>query len=493
LNKNAVPDILRQIMATTKKTTKRAKTGTRRTKGKKADATIHAGNIRTFPTAIKALLDRPNIERLRPTRIPADVFKLERMQDLLEALGNPHQELRAVHIAGTVGKGSTTAMLDAMLRGCGWATGAYTSPHLIDIRERIMINGEQIGRADFTTLTQQVVEVAERVASDASFFELITAMSFVHFAQQAVDISIIETGLGGRLDATNLITPSVSLITKIDLDHQYLLGETTAEIAREKAGIFKPGVPAISVKQTPEVEAALREVAEEVGSELRIISKEIDFSSRFCVTDDLGAHMRICLRGERNQYMHLPVPLAGEHQADNCGLALSALDVIGSNDSDFDESAVFRGLAETSSPGRMDMCWQQPRIIVDGAHNPASMRALMREIGAHVPFDSMICIFGCNADKDVNANLEMLAQGSDKIIFTKASDQPRAVDPDELCRRFEKLKGRTCQTAPTITKALEIATNAASRDDLICVTGSFYLVGETMGFLRDRKAARKRA
>ncbi len=225
-------------MATTKKTAKQAKAGTRRTKGHKADATIHAGNIRTFPTAIKALLDRPNIERLRPTRIPTDVFKLKRLEYLLEALGNPHQELRAVHIAGTVGKGSTIAMFDAMLRGCGWATGAYTSPHLIDIRERIMINGEQIGRADFTTLTQQVVEVAERVASDASFFELITAMSFVHFAQQAVDISIIETGLGGRLDATNLITPSVSLITKIDLDHQHLLGETAAEIAREKAGIF---------------------------------------------------------------------------------------------------------------------------------------------------------------------------------------------------------------------------------------------------------------
>ena len=489
MNQIGLSDILHRIMATTKKNRKRNSRNTRK-KASGADSGIQSAEIRTFPTAIKALFNRPNIERLRPSRIPADVFKLKRMEQLLSALDNPQQNLRAVHVAGTVGKGSTVAMLDSMLRGCGWATGVYTSPHLIDIRERITINGDMIGRTEFTSLTQHVLEAAEKVAPEASFFELMTAMAFLHFADQAVDLSIIETGLGGRLDATNLITPAATLITKIDLDHQHLLGDSLADIAREKAGIFKPGVPALSVKQEPEAEAALREMAEQIGTEICIVGKEIDFSSRFCVTDDLGAHMRICLRGEQNQYMHLPVPLAGAHQADNCGLALAALDLLDSGSTEFDEAAVFRGLATTKNPGRMDMAWQQPRIIVDGAHNPIAMQALMREIGSHIPFDSMICIFGCNADKDVDANLEMLSLGSDKIIFTKASNQPRAVDPQELCRRFETLKGRTCQTTENVQEALQIATHAASRDDLICVTGSFYLVGETLGFLQERRTAR---
>ncbi len=476
-------------MATTKKTRKKPASNTRK-KATKADSSPKSVDIRTFPSATKALLNRPNLERIRQNRVPADVFKLKRMEQLLDALDNPHHGLRAIHVAGTVGKGSTVAMLDSMLRGCGWATGVYTSPHLIDIRERITINGEMISRQDFTTLTQKVVEAAEKVAPEASFFEIMTAMSFLHFADQAVDISIIETGLGGRLDATNLVTPAATLITKIDMDHQHLLGNSLADIAREKAGIFKPGVPALSVRQDPEAEAALQEVAEQVGTEIRVVGKEIDFSSRFCVTDDLGAHMRICLRGERHQYMHLPVPLAGAHQADNCGLALAALDLIDSGTTEFDEAAVFRGLATTVHPGRMHMAWKQPRIMVDGAHNPIAMQALMREIGSHVPFDSMICIFGCNDDKDVDANLEMLSLGSDKIIFTKASDQPRAVEPQELCSRFESLKGRTCQTTETVQEALQIATHAASRDDLICVTGSFYLVGETLGFLEERRTAR---
>jgi dihydrofolate synthase/folylpolyglutamate synthase len=410
------------------------------------------------------------------------------MEDILKELGDPHRDINTVHVAGTIGKGSTVAMMQAVLSGCGWTTGTYTSPHLMDIRERISINGEKISQVDFAKLAKTVSAAADKVAPGATFFEIITAMSFVHFAESATDVAIIETGLGGRLDATNVLKPSVCLITKIDLDHQYLLGNTIAEIAREKAGIFKPGVPALSVKQDPEVEAVLREVAEEVGCELRFIGKEIEFSSRFCVTDEIGAHMRICLLGERIHYMHLPVPLPGSHQADNCALALAALDMVGGKTDEFEESVIFRGLAKTKNPGRMDLVWKRPRILVDGAHNPASMHALMRGIGSHLSFDSMICIFGCNEDKDVDANLEKLAIGGDKIIFTKAAGQPRAVEPEDLVKRFENLRNRTCQSAPSVEKAIQIASQASGREDLICVTGSFYLVGETMSYLEKLRA-----
>lgn len=458
-------------------------------RSKRAASSIDV-TITSFPTAVKALLARTNVERLRPTRIEPDQFKLDRMASLLEALGNPQADLTALHVAGTIGKGSTVAMIDSMLRGCGRTTGAYTSPHLVDIRERITVDGEPITRPAFTATAQRVADVAAEVAPEATFFEMLTAMSFLHFAEQAVDIAIIETGLGGRLDSTNLIVPRASLLTRIDLDHTHLLGKSVAEIAREKAGIIKPGVPALSVPQDPEVEAVLREVAEEVGSTLKIIGKDIEYSNRFCVTDELGAHMRICLLGEHNQYMHLPVPLAGEHQADNCALALAALDLIDDAGTSFDESSIFRGLASTRSPGRMDLVWDRPRILVDGAHNPASMQALMRNVGSHISFDSMICVFGCNVDKDIDGMLDMVAMGGDKIIFTKASDQPRAAEPEDLAKSFADARGRVCQTAPTVKEALEIAARASSREDLICVSGSFYLVGEAMGYLEELRSRR---
>ncbi|MDP6478447.1 MAG: folylpolyglutamate synthase/dihydrofolate synthase family protein [Phycisphaerales bacterium] len=476
-------------MATTRRKTTRTASQSKAA-AQESKATATAPMIKTFPSAVKSLLDRPNFERLRPGRIDRKSFKLARMESILKVLGDPHRDINAVHVAGTIGKGSTVSMMRSMLEGCGWTTGTYTSPHLMDIRERIAINGTNISQAAFAKLAKEVSKAADDVAPEATFFEVITAMSFLHFAEAATDVAIIETGLGGRLDATNVLTPTVSLITRIDYDHQYLLGDSLAEIAREKAGIFKPGVPALSVKQEPETEAVLREVAEKVGAELRFIGKEIEFSSRFCVTDESGAHMRVCLLGERMHYMHLPVPLPGSHQADNCALALAALDMVGGKADEFDESVIFRGLAKAKNPGRMDLVWNRPRILVDGAHNPASMQALMRGIGSHLSFDSMICIFGCNADKDVDANLEKLAIGGDKIIFTKAADQPRAMEPEDLVRRFEKLRNRTCQSAPTVEKAIQIAAQASGREDLICVTGSFYLVGETMVYL-DKLRARQ--
>ena len=466
---------------TTKKTTKRTK--------KKSSSTSNPVP-RTYSTVLRHLLGRTNYERVRVVNFNEKTFKLDRMRKLLKKLGNPQDGLRTIHVAGTVGKGSTTSMAANMLKQCGFTVGTFTSPHLVEITERIAINGMSISEANFTALMREVIQAADQIDKAMTYFELLTAAALKHFADQAVDIAIIEVGLGGRLDSTNVITPEITVITTIDLDHTRILGSSIEEIAKEKAGIMKPGVPCYSVPQSPAVAEVLREHAEATGCPLSIVGTDIEFSNRFCVSDDLGPHTRICLITEQNQYMHLPVPLHGEHQAVNCGVALAAISHLQSKEKVIDDSKIFRGLAETDLPGRMEIVWEQPRILVDGAHNPIALSTLMRSIGAHVPYDSMICIFGCCEDKDIDTMLDNLAIGGDKIIFTAAAGQPRAVEPAELQRRFIERRGRACQIADNIGEALEIAARAASRDDLICVTGSFYLVGDTKSHLAKLKERR---
>lgn len=445
-----------------------------------------ATDILTYPTALRYLHERADIERMRTVRYDQKTFKLDRMRDLLERLGNPHEQVRMVHVAGTVGKGSTVAMIAHMLRGCGYTVGQYTSPHLVDVRERVLINGQMIGRTDFTEAMKEVALAARKLESEPTFFEIITALAFKHFADQAIDLAVIEVGLGGRLDSTNVITPEVSVICTIDHDHNRLLGPTLPEIAREKAGILKKGVPGLMHEQSPEIEAAIREVAEKVGAPLRVVNKDIEYSARFCATPDLGPHTRVCLFTETSRFEHLPVPLAGEHQAVNCGLALAAVDILRGRGFDCPEEKITAGLAETRVPGRMQVLSERPKILVDGAHNPAAVGALMRCVGAHVPYDSMVCIFGCCADKDVGALLDRVNLGADKVVFTRASSNPRAADPDELQRLFQERSGKMSQVARTFPQALELAISAVSREDLIVVTGSFYLVGDAMKHLHER-------
>lgn len=442
-------------------------------------------DITTYSNAIRYLYDRVDFERLRVIRYDEDMFKPDRMRTLMKTLGDPQEHVRMVHVAGTVGKGSTVAMIAAMLQSCGYAVGQYTSPHLVDVRERMLINGQMISRPDFTELTKQVSTAANKAGIEPTFFELITAVAFKYFAEQAVDIAVVETGLGGRLDSTNIITPLATVITTIDLDHTHVLGGTLAKIAREKAGIFKPGVPAISFEQPEPVTSVLREVAEEVGCPLKIVNKDIEFSSRFGASPDLGPHTRVCLISETSQFMHIPVPLPGEHQAINCGLALAVIDSLKGNGFEFPEVPLHEGLAATSTPGRMELVWNQPRILVDGAHNAASLSALMRCVGAHVPYDSMVCIFGCCEDKDIPAMLDRLSLGGDKVIFTRAKGNARAADPEDLQREFTERSGKMNQVANSLPEAIDLASRAVGRDDLICVTGSFYLVGEAKKYLAE--------
>ena len=486
-------------MATTRNTKTRDGSKVAKTKKKAtrsgASGTGSARTVipRTYSTVVRHLLERTNYERVRVVNYDEKTFKLDRMRKLLKRLGDPHLQVRTIHIAGTVGKGSTVSMLSSMIEGCGFTVGTFTSPHLVEVTERICINGEPIDQAAFTKLMREVIREAEKSDKNTTYFELLTAAALKHFADEAIDLAIMEVGLGGRLDSTNIITPEVTVLTRIELDHVRILGSSLEAIAAEKAGIMKPGVPCFSVPQHPAVATVLRKKAEEVGCELKIISDDIEFSSRFCVADDLGPHTRICLITDTNQYMHLPVPLPGEHQAVNCAVGLSAINHLKESEPGLVDTNLYRGLSKTSIPGRMEIVWQQPRIIVDGAHNPVALTALMRGMGSHIPYDSMICIFGCCEDKDVDTMLDNLAMGGDKIIFTAAENQARSVDPQELKQRYMAKRGKVCQTADNIGQALEIAASAASRDDLICVTGSFYLVGDTKVHLAKLHAQRSEA
>ena len=447
-----------------------------------------------FNTAYRWLLERTNVERLRPSRVDQSMFKLERMSALMERLGNPQESLRCVHVAGTNGKGSVVAMLRAALTRAGAATGAYTSPHLMNVRERITVGGELVSEESFADLVSRVGREAEAIGrqkndlGEATFFEIMTAMAFLHFAEQAVDVAIVEVGMGGRLDATNVITPEVSVITKIGLDHQSFLGETVEEIAAEKAGIMKEGVPVLTLQQEKGVEAVLRERAEDVGTTLEVLGKEIEYSQRFESDPKLGPHMRIGVTSGGRGFEHVAVPLAGEHQAPNCGLALAVLGKLAGLGMELRELDVVDGLAETRVPGRMEIIGERPRVLLDGAHNPESLGALVKAVGAHVPYDSMVVVFGCAGDKPVDGLLEQVEKIGDKVIFTRAKGNPRAADPEDLAERFRGRSSKMVQVAPTLEEAMAIARRATGRDDLVCVTGSFYLVGEARKLLLSEPA-----
>lgn len=456
-----------------------APTKSKRSTAKKSNGKEIADDpVTNYTNGLRWLYSHADHERMRIVPYNTRTFNLQRMRQLLELLGDPHEELRCVQVAGSKGKGSTCAMLTSMLQACGYTVGLFTSPHLVDLRERITINGQMISHADMTDLFRLIQAQKDSLDEDPSFFDIMTAAALRYFADQAVDIVILETGMGGRLDCTSVVTPLVCGLTQISHDHMNVLGRELTSIAREKAGIFKPGVMAVSVNQDSSVHEVFDEVALETGTPLEFTGKEIDFSYRFEASRELGPHTRVSITTTTSRWEHLPVPLRGEHQAHNCGLALSIMDKLKAHGFNLPEEKVISGLADTTLAGRMEQVWNEPRVVIDGAHNSVSIQSLIRALGAHIAYDSLVLIFGCGQDKDVNGMLKQVSLGADKIIFTRAKANPRAMEPDDLTSRFSEISGKMSQTAPNLEEALKLAGRAVSREDLIVVTGSFYLVGE---------------
>jgi dihydrofolate synthase / folylpolyglutamate synthase len=436
--------------------------------------------FRTYKQALSYLFERTDYERQSALRYNVTTFNLDRMKKLLALLGNPHKKIATVHIAGTKGKGSTCTMLAKMLEANGYRVGLYTSPHVVSLHERIMINSKMISDSEMLRLINRVYASVEKMAKEndtPTFFEIMTAIAFLNFVDHKTDIAVIETGLGGRLDSTNVIEPKVVGITSLSFDHMRQLGNTIEAIAQEKAGIFKKGVPIVTVPQDPGAMRVLKRHATATKAPISVTGHDIDFSYRFESSREHGPHTRICVTTPTSKFEHLKVPLPGEHQAINCGLALAMLDKLKANGYKIDDEKAVAGLNAVSLAGRMEFISSDPRIMIDAAHNAASIKALVAAIGQHVPYDSMVVIFGCNADKDVRGMLEQLQYGADKVIFTR-SNSPKAMFPHDLAEIYNEICGKMCQTALTLREALRIAQNAVGKEDLICITGSFYLVGQ---------------
>lgn len=457
-----------------------------RSKNSSFESVKRTAVFRTYPQAMKYLFERTDYEKQQKLRYNVTTFDLERMHRLLKSLGNPQNKTRMIHIAGTKGKGSTATMLARMLQANGYKVGLYTSPHVTTLHERIVVDSQMISDKEMLGLINRVHPIIEKLShgnAAPTFFEIMTAMAFMYFADRKVDAAVIETGLGGRLDSTNVIEPILVGITSISIDHQNLLGDDISSIAKEKAGVIKEGVPVVTVPQDQRAMKVLKRHAVEMNSPLVVTGRDVDFSYRFESSREHGPHTRICVTTPTSRFEHLRVPLPGEHQAINCGLALTMLDQLKSLGYKIEDNKAIEGLSMVRMIGRMEIISHDPHILVDAAHNAASIRALIQAIGQHVPYDSMIIIFGCNGDKDVRGMLEQLQFGADKVIFTR-SNSPKAVFPHDLAEMYTEICGKMCQTAMSLREAMQIARSAITREDLICVTGSFYLVGQAKEQIR---------
>jgi dihydrofolate synthase/folylpolyglutamate synthase len=388
---------------------------------------------------------------------------LERIRALLESVDNPHERLRAVHIGGTNGKGSVAVMIASVLQRAGYRIGLYTSPHLISYCERIQINGAPIAEDEFAHIADELMPIADAMADKPTQFEFMTAMAFLYFLSQKIDIAVIEVGLGGRFDATNVITPMVSVLTNVELDHTDLLGDTLEQIAWEKAGIAKRGVPFVTGERKPNaLEVIARECAV-VGAPL------IPARQRARRTDFTWEYQEFEVWSEGKVRMKL----LGGYQRENLNVALEALDVLRQS-LEIPQEALVRGLEQASWPGRFEVVQREPYIILDGAHNPHAARALREDVRRYrerYALHKSALLFGVLRDKAYQTMAEILFPDFDEIVLVKP-DSPRALEPSALLSWAPAAK-----ICDTISEGLDVA--RASGAELICVTGSLYVIGAT--------------
>jgi dihydrofolate synthase/folylpolyglutamate synthase len=391
-------------------------------------------------------------------------FGLERMQTLMAALGNPELRQRFIHVAGTNGKGSTSAMISAVLRQTGFNTGLYTSPHLVSPVERIQVNGTPVSEEAFNTAFTQVHQVAEelivREAIDAhpSYFETITAMAFLLFRK--CDISVIEVGLGGRLDATNVITPELCVITPVSFDHEAFLGNTIESIAYEKAGILKPNVPAILAAQSPAVEAVIERAAASFTRSDSVVLENIEVGAEFSTFSSDGTQF-IC-------------PLAGRHQIENARTAIAACRAFGISD-----ATIAAGLKKTIWPGRLEIVHRRPNFILDGAHNPAGAAALAAHIREFYAKNPVWIVYGAMRDKAIDEVTAQIFPLADHLILT-APNFPRALRPQAILQMDPH---PNALIAETLAAALQTAQTAPPHASVF-FTGSLFVVGEMKTLLQ---------
>jgi dihydrofolate synthase/folylpolyglutamate synthase len=398
---------------------------------------------------------------------------------LMALMGDPHRKFRSVHVAGTNGKGSTASFIAHMLQAAGYRVGLYTSPHLVSFTERIRINNALITEAKVVALAGRVRDAARKAAGPDStaafsptFFEVATAMAFTYFAEEGVDIAVIEVGMGGRLDSTNVITPLVSVITNIEFEHTEFLGTTLTEIAGEKAGIIKPGVPVVTGAMQQEVIAVIERDAAAAKASVYRLPRDFmpaPITSRGEQVFDY--------RGIKTSYEKVRINMLGRYQIDNACLALAAIECLRSAGVSVNEAAARCGLEKARWEGRLELVARKPDIYLDGAHNPASAHKLAETVREMKPaYRRIVLIIGILGDKDYQGIIAALVPLADHVIVTKPR-YSRAMDVRVLASEIRKLNG-SIEAAETVDEAIAMVRHKASSDDLVLITGSLYVVGD---------------
>ena len=440
------------------------------------------------------------------SQTPSNKFDLAHMRVLLKAMNHPERVFPSVLIAGTNGKGSTAATLASILRASGLKTGLYTSPHLVRINERIRVNGKEISDRDFARLHGDVDRVAERLIAQEqlpwhpSFFEMMTAIAFAHFAAEHVDLAVLEVGMGGRLDATNVVEPLVSIIADISLDHQKFLGNTVGEIAGEKVGIIRPGGVVVTLPQQPEandvIGNAILELVARGVSAVQYVPPLSPASTDYLVSS--AANKSKTTTGEDRQpflcryplhvmgkQILVETPLVGRHQLRNVALAIAAAEELSKlGIAGITPDSLARGIRETHWPGRFQVIparadW--PEVVLDVAHNPAGAWALRSALSERYDDRPLIFVFGAMRDKAISEMTEILFPLADRVIVTRP-ENPRSASPEEI-RQAGSRTGTEIETVPEIGAALERARSVSGLEAVVVVTGSIYLVGEAMRWL----------
>jgi len=468
-------------------------------------------------TALRFLYDRIDYERNAAVPARSQGLHLDRMRDLLSRLGNPHEHLKIVHVAGTKGKGSTASMIASILEQAKLRVGLYTSPHLERLEERFVINNRPCTERQLVELVDYVRPAVvaldqQRSADDfgLTFFEITTAMALAHFHRQAVDIAVVEVGMGGRLDSTNVCQPLVSVITNISLDHTRQLGNTLASIATEKAGIIKTGIPVVSGVLPDEPREAISRIAAQQGSDLFVLER--DFHFRFTPPHITNANSRPEGRLEYSENgagavetapqrrFDLTPGLLGRHQAANAALAVAVISRLNSIGWAIPDEAIVRGIAAAKCPARIEVISERPWVILDTAHNTASTEALIAVLNESFVAKRRVLIFAATRDKDVNGMLRLLLPQFDSVIFTRYHNNPRSVSPRDLLRLVERLNLEAHSDRPSAphvsltndpADAWELCRAEIDPDSLVCITGSFFLAAEIRDALHGENAARR--
>ncbi len=403
-------------------------------------------------------------------------FGLDRITELLRRLGDPHRRVKVIHVGGTNGKGSTTAMLASVLKGAGYRVGTFTSPHLHCYTERFRINGTEIDPNQLAILISRLCPHLEAMARDGfehpTEFEVSTALAFCYFAEESVDYLVLEVGLGGAIDSTNVVHPLLSVITNVAMDHMDYLGNTVSDIARVKAGIIKPGVPVVTASDNPEVLAIIQETCRAKGCRLIQVGKDITWT-----------YGKYSLRGQYFDYQGLNcslselwIPLLGQHQVVNAATALVALEVLAGLGVHIAENALRNGLGKIVWPARLELFGNKPPVLIDGAHNYEGARGLRQALDTYFPNRGIIMVLGMLGDKERARVVAELAPRARKVIVTKPNS-PRAGDWKQMAGQARQYVSDV-DTVESISDAVLTALKQAGQGDLVCITGSLYMVAE---------------